>query len=407
MALGFEKLVNFNPFAGSGLLSIDFGSQQLKVLQFSASEPAQLIAAACVQTPPELAGDAAKRLEFQCSQLPAVIRNGGFKARRGVCAIPSSQMFCKHTQVLIDEGQTAKDAATIVASEQLGVDASQLAVRAVEIEGAHTAGGKREIVALATAQSLVERIMIAMRDAKVECVGLQSEFQAILSGFRPVNRRTQDNNITSLYLDIGAGSTKIVIGHGTKLAFAKAIGIGGRFFDQVAAQQARCTLPEGRAIRLGLNSLTRAAARPSAPTSETAGLAAIAAEMNRAGAAVATKPADAATAAQALASRAANTSIDLTDALRALTDEINLSVCYYQQLFPDRKIDRLIFVGGESRHAALCQHIARMFPFPAHASDPLARVARTGSEPCAGVDLSQPQPGWAVPLGLLLSPPDV
>jgi Tfp pilus assembly PilM family ATPase len=99
--------------------------------------------------------------------------------------------------------------------------------------------------------------------------------------------------------------------------------------------------------------------------------------------------------------------IDLTEPLRALTDEIALCVRYYEQLFPSRRIDRLIFVGGESRHTGLCQHIARQFKFPAHAGDPLARLARTGSEPSAGVDLAQPQPGWAVPLGLLMSPTDL
>lgn len=411
MAFGFNKLTGFNPFGGGGLVAIDFGSQALKLLQISSSEPAQLVAAACVQTPPELLLDAARRFEFQCEQLPSVLRNGGFKAKRGVCAIPTSQIFCKHMQVQPEEGQSVASATHSAAANQLGCEPDMLACRSVVVEGAVVTPGKHEVIALATAQSLVDRLMQALRQSKLEPVGLQSEFQALLSGFRPVNRRTQDTEITSLYIDIGAGATKIVIGHGVKLAFAKGIAIGGRFLDQVVCQQARCSLAEARALRLGLTSLARPT--PSAASTESAGLAVLAAGMKQGGGfgtAVDTAPVtDPATAARTLAANASsnNASIDLTDALRALTDEINLSVRYYEQLFPDRKIDRLIFVGGESRHVALCQHIARAFKFPAHASDPLARIARTGKEPCAGVDFSQPQPGWAVPLGLLLAPTDL
>jgi Tfp pilus assembly PilM family ATPase len=284
-----------------------------------------------------------------------------------------------------------------MAASQLGVEPDVLAVRAIEVPDAVVPGGtagsngggpKREVIALATAKSLVDRVMEALRAAKLEPVGLQSEFQAIVAGFRPVNRRTQDIDVTSLYLDIGAGATKIVIGHGKKLAFAKAIGIGGRFIDQVAAHQAGCSVAEARALRLGMQTLQRGGATGEG---EAGGAA------NGAGGGTATLVAQSAKASV----------IDLAEPLRALTDEINLSVRYYQELFPKRQIDRLIFVGGESRHAALCQHIARQFSFPAHTSDPLARIARTGAEPCNGVDVSQPQPGWAVPLGLLLAPTDV
>ncbi|MFT3686474.1 MAG: hypothetical protein QM783_16400 [Phycisphaerales bacterium] len=99
--------------------------------------------------------------------------------------------------------------------------------------------------------------------------------------------------------------------------------------------------------------------------------------------------------------------VDLTEPLRALTDEIALCVRYYETLFPDRKVHRTIFVGGESRHVALCQHIARVLKTPAHAADPLARLARAGNEPVVGIDMTHAQPGWAVPMGLLMSPTDL
>ncbi|MBL8990600.1 MAG: hypothetical protein JNJ48_03365, partial [Phycisphaerae bacterium] len=99
--------------------------------------------------------------------------------------------------------------------------------------------------------------------------------------------------------------------------------------------------------------------------------------------------------------------VDLREPLETLTDEISMCLRYYDGLFPGRRVTRAIFVGGEARHTALCQHVARALRLPAHVADPLARLARGGAEPLTNVALNQPQPGWAVAVGLCLSPTDL
>ena len=49
----------------------------------------------------------------------------------------------------------------------------------------------------------------------------------------------------------------------------------------------------------------------------------------------------------------------------------------------------------------------RVLRLGAESADPLARVARSGKEPTTGLTLDQPQPGWAVALGMCLSPTDL
>lgn len=84
-----------------------------------------------------------------------------------------------------------------------------------------------------------------------------------------------------------------------------------------------------------------------------------------------------------------------------------MSLRYHASLFPRNPVERAVFVGGEARHAGLCEHVARSLRLPAEVADPTARLARAGNEACVGVDLSCPQPGWAVPLGLCLGPTDL
>ena len=63
-----------------------------------------------------------------------------------------------------------------------------------------------------------------------------------------------------------------------------------------------------------------------------------------------------------------------------------------------------MFVGGESNRRGLVTELARSVRLAAQLGDPFARLSRPGgsSRPLP-IDLSEPQPGWAVPLGLCLS----
>jgi type IV pilus assembly protein PilM len=412
VAFGLHKLAGFSPWSGGGLVAVDLGGQTLKVLQLTPGESPQLIAAGCVQTPPELVNDPTRRLDYQFEQLPGLLKAAGVKAKRAVCAIPCAQMVCRHMQVQPEGKQTIGEATRLSMALQLGCEAGALSMREIVVPGTTVGAGKTEVIAFATAASVIARLMQGLRSAKLEPVGMQSEFEAVVNVFRPTNRTAADAETTSLYLDIGSTMTQVCLGHGPNIVFAKAIALGGRFLDAVVAKQAGCSITEARALRLSLNQLTRSTPT-SLPTIESGGMAVLAAAMRKeqaeAGIATLAAPTTSVDAVTALANHAERTrnAVDLTEPLRALTDEIALCVRYYETLFPQRKVHRTIFVGGESRHVALCQHIARMLKTPAHAADPLARIARTGKEPVVGVDMSQAQPGWAVPMGLLMAPTDL
>ncbi|MCC6675972.1 MAG: pilus assembly protein PilM [Phycisphaerales bacterium] len=401
-------------------IAIDFGVSALKVLQVAAGEPPGLVAAACLDTPDNLMQDHQARLAMQMEALPKLVRHGGFKGKRAVCAIPTPMAFCKHIQIQRPEGASTLGMAQGALAGQLGCDPSALVLRHFEIGPA--AGGRQEVICLATSRDLVGRLMHAIRAAKLEPVGIHSEFVATLRAFDYITKRADDQRLATLFLDLGMTSTKAMIAHGRDLVFARVIEVGGRSFDQCVAAQQGASIDEARRRRLGLASLTRAEiAKPEPITSgvaldpvmrgegpvsltgEAKGRANVALE-RRSGEAVPTLTADLRKDEPA---EVAPEGVDLSEPLEILTDEISHCLRYHDSLFPGKKIDRAVFVGGESRQRGLCQHIAKVLRLPAQIADPMARVARTGSEPTAGIDLREPQPGWAVALGLCLSPTDL
>jgi type IV pilus assembly protein PilM len=396
---GARGLVTHPPIA------IDFGAGVLKVLQVAPGEPPALVAAATIDTPPELINDAQKRLAYQIDALPTLVKTVEIKGKRAVCSIPAGAALVKHMQFQPEPGVSIDDLVQSAIPAQLGCDPGALVYRHSTVA---QVGRKTEVICMATARDTVERLMRAIKAAGLEPVGMHSEFHAVLRAFDSITRRAEDAKLTSLYLDIGAGATKVAIANGRELAFARTIDLGGRHLDRAVAKQLKVDLAEARTVRLKMAELGRKPLRTPVPAAMAAAPAgahggALVLEDRRQGAAPAGFTPDLTT--QPMLNPLGTA--DLSEPLEILTDEISMCIRYHESLFPDRKVGRTVFIGGEARHVGLCQHIARTLKLPAQVGDPMASVARTGEEPLTGVDFSQSQPGWTVALGLALSPTDL
>ncbi len=61
----------------------------------------------------------------------------------------------------------------------------------------------------------------------------------------------------------------------------------------------------------------------------------------------------------------------------------------------------MMFLGGQAYDKHLCQSIAKQMNLPAQVGDPLMRIAHVSDAGLqAGLDRREPQPGWAVAVGL-------
>ena len=214
---------------------------------------------------------------------------------------------------------------------------------------------------------------------------MHPELLALLRGFSGVGIAESE---PTLYVDLGWSATRVVIAHASDIVFARAIDIGGRQLDEVIRDKLGFNLEDAGSYRRAMESLVVNAA----PASSSTGMAALDAAVGSGGT-TATVP--------------ATGTIDLSEPLEMLTDEISMSLRYHASVFPDRAVARMVFVGGEAQHRALCEHVARTVRLPGHEADPMARVARSGSEPLLGIDFNSARPGWATVLGACLSPMDI
>ncbi len=410
MGLGFAK-------HRASPIAIDFGVDHIKLLQISTGDAPQSIAATSVRVPESARSDIGSRNAFLAEALPKAISEHGFKGKRVSCATPAFQSLIQNLQVTGEAGDLDK-LVNQQLLERFSIDAGRMVVRSLPVE---TGGGsKHEVVCFAVRRGTVMGYVKLLKQVKLDVVGMQSEPVAIVSAFRHLYRRASDAQRTTVFIDIGAATTKIVVTHGADIVFAKTIHAAGDHFTQQYAEANGLDIEEARRARIEMaagGDDTVAVDSPSpdaAPQAQHAlgdrrgappsGFAMIDSQM--AAAAVAEAPvAVAETDPAPVAAAAADPpSCFAGDAYDCLLDELTMCLRYYQSTFTDRTVEKLVFLGGESRHVELCQKLARSLKIAAQLGDPLARLGRDSGGNTIGLDLRQPQPGWAVPMGLCLCP---
>lgn len=388
-------------------IAVDFGAASLKILQImlgTFTEPARLIAAASIETPPELYGKDAERMAFQVASLSALLKGGSFRGRRAVCAVSARRTFVQHVQLPLNVPGAISDRVREQVMGQAGCDPNLLIVRHVEAGEIKRQGQLRlETVCFVMPRDAVVGQMDVLRAAKLECVGVHSEHQAIVRTFDPITKREEDDKLTSVYLDLGATTTKMVLAHGRKLVLAKTIQVGWVHLRGKGVQSpgAASTLAQFAA-----GAAQQGAHAPASPQTAPADAPESVAPMDG------DVPVDRRAGVRpkghiAIPESDQTTEMRAAGAIEQITDEIGMGVRYHAALFPGRPIARAVFVGGGACDMDLCRHIARKLRLAAQIADPISTVDSGGLTNLNGLDLTIPQPGWAVPLGLCLSPTDL
>jgi Tfp pilus assembly PilM family ATPase len=307
---------------------------------------------------------------------------------------PAQQTWVQHLQVNRAEGADLRQLVSMQLQTQTGYDPASLVIRHYEVcEMSRGSSSRTETICVATRRGLVLTMLETLRKQKLEVVGIHSEHLA-LSRAMPtlVGESDGDETEATVAIDLGYASTKLVITHGDQPVFAKTIEISGSTLDEEASAQLGCGLLAARERRLRAESLAPERAVAAGVGGGATGIPAL----------------DAQASAAAPEGSDSKNALDLSDAIEGVTDEAAMCLRYHRTLFPERPVTQALFVGGESRHEGLCRALAERLRLSAHVAEPLAAIDGASDKGRAvNIDFSEPQPGWAVALGLCLSPADI
>ena len=404
-------------------IGVDFGSDSLRMAQVQHNgKEYHLVAAASADVPSHVRHNATARLNFFVETVRDLLAQGQFRSRHAVLGLPAASMHIQHLRMAkMDDDETRK-ALVWEAQGKMPIEPMAALMRHVIAgEVYQDQEPKNEVIVMAAQRELVHQFLAAAAKAKLDVVGMNVEAKAIVDCFGHMYRRKADGESTTCYLDIGCCSSRAYIARDGSIYFARAIPIGGEHFSKAVSQALKMNLDEARLLRVKLCAAQPAmnernekqTVRAPEPSIDNSFAVLGAALQAKAPAASPQTPAalpaegkpQAVLASDPLAAQARQVEQACHEPLTRLIEELDLCRRYYEATFQNRSVDRLIFVGGESRHKWLCQQIARELGLAAQLGDPLVRMSK-GSEVGieSGIDRRQPQPAWAVAIGLSLGP---
>lgn len=373
-------------------IGVDFGNDSIKMLQLEPREnQLRLIAAASTEVPDNVRQSTRDYETFAVDAIKKMTHEFGFRGRQIVTCLPARDMHVLHLRVPKLTPDEMKKALPFEAQGKLPFDPHKAVLRhIISGEVYQRQETKTEVILMAAARENVERQLEIVNRAKLETVGIHIEPMALVECFSHLFRRTTDAELSTMFVDIGSSHTHVVITHGRSVVFTKYINIAGTAFNQAAAAAMQCAPSAARATRW------RWAAGDNAPE-EAAGTLAIGGR-NAPIRAIGGEDSNVATMTEPTDQRQA-VGRAVGDHVDTLLNELELCVRYYDSTFSGKPINRAIFVGGESRNIEICQRLAQQLNVPATLGDPLSRLLKDAKTQCA-VDMRQPQPGWAVAVGL-------
>ena len=347
-------------------IGVDLGTNSLKLAQLSETDGTyDLVAAGAVDVPPELGDNLKARMDFCEKAIRGVVRANGFRGRQCTLSVPASASFVHHVKIPKRPPEQVHEAVLGELNGKLPFPAAEAVIRHV-IAGDIAGEGqpRQEVIVVAVRRATIQAQLAMARRAKLDVTGINVDSCAIVDCFARVFRRASDQNRAILFVDLGYASTQVVLSHGRRVVFARNVNIAGRTFDEAVAETLGTTPQEAHGIRRQLDGED-----PDDP-------------------------------------RVMELHSCMSRAVDQLVDELTQCLRYYEAVFRAHAIERLIFLGGQAMNKRLCQTIAQRLNLPAQIGDPLVQIGTAqGAGQSNGLDRREPQPRWAVAIGLSLGGP--
>jgi len=343
-------------------IGIDLGNSSIKMAQLKPEqESLDLVAAAAFDVPPHCRVDQNSHLQFAEQAIRDALRTTPFQGRKCIVCLPDPQTFLQHIRVPRLDAWAMTKAVRNELTGKLPYSVDDAVIQ--HIVAGNVFGdpdNKQEVIVVAANRGALESYLTMVAKCKLEVVGINIGSCAIVECFSRLFRVGDANNVV-LYIDLGASSTHVVVAHSHKLVFARNLAQGEVQVDQAVASGMGITADQAHALRWDLCRAGRGDAAED--------------EFYR--------------------------YIDVP--LMNLAHEINQCLHYYESAFRNQPAERIVFVGGGAYDKRLCQTLARQLNLPAQIGDPLVRVRRPeGVRLPMGLERREPQPNWAVAVGLSL-----
>lgn len=233
----------------SSPIGIDIGSRCIKLMQFD-REGTRVREAARWDLPAGRPTDLEER-DAQVVQAIQRAREGrNFRGKEAVFCLRAGDLFVQNLRVPKAEGAELARLVHGEANGRLpfpGEDAELRFLEAGDVR--HGDAVRREVIVMACHRPAVARTLEIANRLGLTPTAIDNEPSALLRCYSRQFRRADDHERRSMFVNVGASNTVVLIAEGQTPMFVKYLDIGGRHLDEAVARHLRMSLSEATALR--------------------------------------------------------------------------------------------------------------------------------------------------------------
>jgi type IV pilus assembly protein PilM len=242
----------------SPLIGLDVGSESIKMLQLTAAAGGLRVGAALrVPLPADVHGNPDRRVEFAGQTVRDALRQGLFRGRRVVAALPKELIHYKTHRLPPMAADDLPMAARIDARDLFRFDPDSAEVQCVDAgEVRQGEDRRREVILVAAGKPYVDQFVHALDAAGAVVASLEIDPTAVWRAAtfqRSAEcRSSEEAGLTApprVLLDIGAAQSRLVIGRGEAIRVIRKIDVGADHLRTAISRKLGLSVAEADQLR--------------------------------------------------------------------------------------------------------------------------------------------------------------
>ena len=352
-----------------GPIGVDIGSSGVRMLQLGHPDGHPAVVAAAQYSFAEHglnASDPVRRRRLAIDAVGGMLKSGRFIGRQAVSCLRTDELAIKNIRLpRMGESELAS-AVLWEARERFDFEVVKdrlHCIRAGEVrQDAETCD---EIILIAASEETISQHLEMLAEMNLDPIHIDAEPAALFRTYHRFLRRAEDDNAVSVIVDMGLGSTKVVVARGRAIVLIKPIDIGGGKFNEDVARGLGLDVSEAISLRRGLAGTSRGESASKAPS---------------------------------------QVEWSIRDAIRgqveALAGEISLCLRYCSVTFRGLRPSEVLLTGGEAHDPAVVKLLSESLECKCVVGEPLGGVEISGVD--LGEDRRSVLTEWSVATGLAL-----
>lgn len=344
-------------------IGLDVGHTMIKMIQLSRQgESWRVDAAEEADLDPKLEPGSDDWRTAVIDTLRRCLHHGGFHGRQVVSCLPGDVLKIKSLRLDTADPDQIEEIICSDVAPRFELDAASDEIR-YTVAGAVYQGEeiKNEVIFFGIDRARLAEHIDMLEQAGLEPIGIETVPGALFRSFQATLRRREDQDVVSVFVDLGSKFTTVIIGRGQEMAFIKQIPLAGRQFSEQVASRLGISLEEAIQLRTRLHGTDAESIDPDTI-------------------------------------RAVNDAMSGT--VEELAHEISLCFKYYAVTFRGRRPSEAVFAGGEAYEPSLMEALKRHLGVEIRIAEPLRGfdLTRAGFDRRRNPQLCE----WTIAVGLAL-----